>query len=285
MRLFLISFCSVMVLAMILAMSRFWGLSLPYQEFKHPFFDQKALFTVQVENFGQANDAIKMDPDVVLWTDARVTKDQKIVVVSTATSDAFIKKENLGSAFIGNKIYYYDWSLLKTYFVEAKTLGDFVAQFPHQRFIINVVDNSEKVHELVIQELKPHSPEKRFLIQSETDVIVKSIKDQEPFWLYGTSLPELTRLITFGSIGLQPAISIRGDVMIAPLNIRHRKFVNEDVLTEVKRRMKKVLLGPIKNDAEMMQSVSWYQKNLVDGFIVENPKQIKLISAQIGLLK
>lgn len=285
MRLLLISFGSVVVFLMMLFTARFWGLGIAYQEFKHPFFEQRALYTVQVENFGQAADAIKAEPDVVLWLDVRVTKDHKLIVLSPATTHAYITQSNLGRAYVGPKIYYYNWSLLKTHFAEAKLLTDFVAQFPQRRFVINVIDNQYSIHELVTKELKDYDPDKRFLIHSETDIILKSIKDKEPFWLYGTSLPELTRLVTFSSIGLQPAISVRGDVMISSLKFHQRTFINEDVLSEMKRRKKKVFIGPIKNDIEINQTVGLFQKNLVDGFIVENPKQIKLISAQVGAIK
>jgi hypothetical protein len=285
MRLLLISLGSIGVFLIMLLTARFWGLGLPYQEFKHPFFEQRALFTVQVENFGQATDAIKAAPDVVLWLDVRVTKDQKLIVISPATTDAYIKKENMGTAYLGHKIYYYNWSLLKTHFAEAKLLSDFIAQFPERRFVINVIDNQYLINELVRKELKDFNPDKRFLIHSETDVIVKTIKDLEPFWLYGISLPELTRIVTFSSIGLQPAISVRGDVLISALKFHQRTFINEDVLSEMKRRKKKILIGPLKNDLEINQAVGLFQKNLVDGFVVENPKQIKLISAQVGSIK
>lgn len=285
MRLLLISLGSIVVFAMMLMTARFWGLGLPYQEFKHPFFDQRAIYTVQVENLGQAADAVKADSEVVLWVDVRITKDGKLFVLSQTTANSFLKPENMGSDFRGNKTYMYDWAQIKTYFTEAKPLADFVSQFPKQRFVVNVIDNQYDIHEILTKELKDFSPEKRIIVQSETDVILKSVKDKEPFWLFGTSLPELTRLITFSSIGLHPAISVRGDVMISPLRIHERNFINEQVLSEMKRRLKKVLIGPVKNDAELNQAVSLFQKNLVDGFIVENPKQIKLISAQIGAIK
>ncbi len=285
MRVLLISLGSILVLVMMLATARFWGLGLPHQEFKHPFFEQRAIYTVQVENLGQAADAMKADPAVVLWLDVRISKDRKLFVLSQTTAHSFLKPENMGSDFRGSKTYMYDWAQIKTYFTEAKPLTDFVSQFPQQRFIVNVIDNHDQIHELLTKELSECSPEKRILVQSETDVILKSVKDKEPFWIFGTSLPELTRLVTFSSIGLQPAISVRGDVMISPLRLHERTFINEEVLIEMKRRLKKVLLGPIKNDAELNQAVSLFQKSLVDGFIVENPKQIKLISAQIGAIK
>jgi len=285
MRLLLISLCSLILLGMMLATARFWGLGIPYQEFKHDFFEKRALYTLRVENLGQAADAVKADPDVVLWIDVRITKDQKLIVLSPETAQSYLKKESIGSEFIGSKVHYYNWSLLKSLFVEAKFLSDFVSQFPQQRFIINVIDNQYKIDQFVVSELKAHSPEKRFLIQSETDIIIKSVKEREPFWLYGMSLPELTRLVTFSSIGLHPAISVRGDVLITPFKIHQRNFMNEEVLLEMKRRMKKVLLGPLKNEADINQAASLFQKNLIDGFIVENPNQIKLISAQIGAIK
>ena len=285
MRVLLISLGSIALLVIMLATARFWGLGLPYQEFKHPFFSQRAIYTVQVENLGQAADAIKADPDVVLWVDVRMTRDQKLFVLSQTTANSFLKPENMGSDFRGAKTYMYDWAQLKTYFTEAKPLADFVSQFPTQRFIVNVIDNQYEIHEILAKEIKNYAPEKRILVQSETDVILKSVKEKEPFWLFGTSLPELTRLVTFSSIGLEPAIAVRGDVIISPLRLHERKFINEQVLSEMKRRLKKVLIGPVKNDAELNQAVSLFQKNLVDGFIVENPKQIKLISAQIGAIK
>jgi hypothetical protein len=106
------------------------------------------------------------------------------------------------------------------------------------------------------------------LIQSDTEIVIKSIKEQKPLWLFGTSRSDVMKIVSFDSIGLGPASPFHGDVFISPLKIMNRAAFNEDVLTEIRRRKKLVILGPLLTEQEIVDARSLKP----DGYIYDNSR-------------
>lgn len=273
---------TVLFLGMGLLTARFWGLGLPYREFDHAFFDSPSTFVFNVQNFGQANDALKVAPQSVLWLDVRVSRDHEFFIKSPRDLTAVLNEGIVGRTFVGSKPYFYDYAFLKSLMPDLKTLKDFLEQYPQQRFVLNVIDNHDNVHLRLAETLADYQPNDRVLVHSDTDGIIEHLKKEKPFWIYGMSLPELTRVLTFDSIGLGPAIQVRGDVLISPLERFDREFATESLLTEMKRRKKRVLLGPFETDSQVQKAIEYHQSSLSDGFILSNLNQWRLIDSQIG---
>ncbi len=113
------------------------------------------------------------------------------------------------------------------------------------------MSNALDIHKEVVAFIEMNNLSQRVLVNSPIDIIIKAIKELKPMWIYGTSISEVTRLKTFSTIMLEPAIGLRGDVFIAPVSYLSRPLADELLVTEMKRRKKIVLLGPLVNESEI----------------------------------
>lgn len=268
MRLLLISLATVFLFVFALLGVRFWGLAIPYQRFDHDFLKQPPFWAVRVTTLNEAKNLVQAEPQVILWLDIRQSLDRRLLVLPVKATEFVLHLKTLGDRWQGDQVYRYDLSELRPLFPEAPLLEDLLKEFPEQRVILNIVDNVADIQLLIRDTLKPFSPEKRVLIQSDTDVILKSLKELQPLWLYGTSWADIMKLLTFDSVGLGPAAPYKGDVFIAPMEISGRPAYNEAVLDEVRRRQKSVFLGPLQNDDEFSKAL----ESKPDGLIFANPE-------------
>lgn len=282
MRLLFIILGTVAFFVMTLLTLRFWGLGLRHQEFQHDFYSASHPYIFQIQNVGQANDVLHLSSDAPLWLDVRITKDHQFFVQDPGEAMAILTPKVLGKNYQGGKPYFYDYAFIKSLFPDLKTVEDFLIQYPNQRFVLNIIDNAESIHKHLQKTLKDHNPEKRLLIHSEVDVVIDTLKKEQPFWLYGMTLPELTRLTAFDSIGLAPAIEIRGDVLVSPIKRRGRSLITASLLEEIQRRKKKVFLGPLESDSEIQMALEFYNSKLINGFVLSNSNQWKILDAQLG---
>lgn len=263
MRLILISFASMLLLFILVTITRFWGLGQQYPDFQHAFFENSPVPVVilKVSNEKQLEDAIKIKPDLGIWLDVETTLDAKVVVFARE----FNAKELSIEAFRGPKSMAYEFQKLKNIHPELMELQTLVSKYPQLRFVLNITDNVDNVHKWVTDVLKGQSGEKRFLLQSNYNVIMTSIKDIEPFWLYGCSQADLMRFLTFDSMWILPATPFKGDVFISPFNLMGRNAINENVIAEARRRKKKIVLGPLLNKSEFDDA----SRLKADGIVIE----------------
>lgn len=246
MRVLFISLVSVTVLFIVLLAARFWGLGQRYPEYQHPFFEGAPLAILTVESTQEMEEALQQKSDFAFWLDVSITKDQKLIVFG----HDFDSKEMAIEAYRGPKSVAYSYEDVLKLRPEVRELKTILSAFPQQRFVLNIVDNVEKIHEVIRETLKDLSPEKRILLQSPYNAIMTSTKELEPFWLYGCSKADLMRFLTFESMWILPATPFKGDVYIAPFVLLGRPAFHESTLEEVRRRNKKIILGPALNKTE-----------------------------------
>lgn len=264
-------------------MAHFWGLSIGYQRFEHAFFtlQPEKYLGVKVYDLSSAKTATTKKSDVILWLDLRMTADQKFLVLPASAGQSELSLEKIGpEKFRGNKVNLYDLSYLRIYFPQAFLLEQFLAEFPEQRFILNLLDNATDIHTALIKTVSAYQPEKRLLIQSDIAIVGKSIKELEPLWLFGTSYPDLMKLLSFESIWLQTASPFHGDVFIAPMKVMNRPAFNRNIIDEVHRRQKRVFLGPLKSASEYdaarqvpAEAYIFENVDLLTGVLDQNPVQ------------
>lgn len=247
MRLLLISIACVLFFGAIGVGLRTWGLATPYQKFDHAFWSSEAPYSiVRAKTAMEAQRLTQEKSDVILWVDLHETRDHRFLVVSEETVQGQLTEKALGpERWRGPQIPRYDLAELRPFFADSPLLEDLMTQFPNQRFVINIVDNVVDLHFELVKILQTLNPDNRVLIQSDTDVLLRSIKDMKALWLYGTSHADLMRLLSFESVGLLPATPFKGDVFISPLELKGRSVLNAEVLNELRRRKKTIFLGPI----------------------------------------
>lgn len=265
MRLLLISIGSLVLALFILLTARMWGQSQTYPEYAHPFFNQTPFNVLQVTTISEAQSTLTQFPQVIFQLPVRMSHDQVLFILDKVTEQKLLlhlqnqQKQNPGKLILkSQKIYDYSWSEIKQYLAEisltTEELKTFYKQLPNQKFILDVIDNTYDIDKELVQQLKEHRPDERTLIQSEVGTILSAIKMLKPEWLFGSSKADLVRLKTMQSMWILPAVQFKGDVLIAPVKLQNRELLNQEIISELRRRNKKIIIGPIQNDQELLMA-------------------------------
>jgi glycerophosphoryl diester phosphodiesterase len=254
-------------------MLRFWGLSQRYQAFEHNFTNAPAVqLAVKIQSEKDADEALATDPSIIFWLDVRMSLDHQLFVQTKGLLEPFLSFEKQGPArFHGEKPYFYSLADLKVYFPELLELKSFLQTYPQQKMILNIQDNATDIHLALVQLITENKAEQRVLIQSDIDIILKVMKEEKPTWLFGTSLPELTRVLTLESVGLEMTPSIRADVWVTPSKLKDRSVFKESIVSELQRRHKKVFLSGINSREQFLDA----ERYKLDGLIFEKVETLK----------
>ena len=262
MRLLLISIGSLVLALFILLTARMWGQGQSYPEYVHPFFGQIPFNILQVTTVTEAQNALIKYPQIVFQLPVRMSQDLILFVLDSQSEQKLIlylqnqQEQNPGQLILkSQKIYDYSWSEIKQYLnklsINTEELKTFYKQFAEQKFILDVLDNTYDIDQELIKQLKAFQPDERTLLQSDIGTILSAVKMLKPEWLYGSSKADLVRMKTMQSMWILPALQFKGDVLIAPVKMQNRDFLNPDIISELRRRHKKIIVGPIQNEQEL----------------------------------
>ncbi len=149
-------------------------------------------------------------------------------------------------------------------------LAEILEKYPQARFIISCDDNREQVHQYLSTAIEQAHAETHVIIQSKYDTILISLKEQRPTWLFGSTPSDLARVKTMDGMWLLAAAPFKGDVMIVPLKHRGRDSLNHNIVQELKKRFKKIIIGPL-NSAEEARAARQLQ---ADGLFYSDPTVI-----------
>lgn len=224
-----------------------WGLSQVFIPFESPF--SKAETPWVVVPWDQYEEIKYKFPEAILWMDVYQSSNQTLLVSPWKDHDLASKLQPQAST------------------ADRPLFSDIVQKYPNQRILINVTSNLLDVDRQIADIIKN---DERFLIQSDYDVIMKSLKEQRPRNLYGSSIADRMRLMTFQSLWVLPAVPFKGDVFIGDLKHKKIEMFNEGVAQELRRRHKKIILGPLKSEADFVEA----SKYKPDGYFSD---QIPLI--------
>ncbi|UXR65579.1 hypothetical protein EZJ49_04855 [Bdellovibrio bacteriovorus] len=283
MRILFITVCSFLVLGVLILMARIWGDAQNYPLYEHAFFSGPApIVIVKADTLDKVQEAVKLKSDVAIWADVRMSRDKIPFILPSSRDIEFLKaKEEEQKAnpttpiMIGSKLSEYPWEQINEFYKNTPALKEYYEQFPQTRFVLNIVDNVHDVHSAVVEAIEGFSPKDRTLIQSDALVVMSSVKELKPEWVYGTSTPDIMRLLTFDSLYILSSTQFKGDVFIAPFTLLKRPAFNENVIVEMRRRNKRIFLGPIQT-SEQFAEASRYK---ADGLITENlPELLQLLN-------
>jgi hypothetical protein len=277
MRVLLISIATFIVIGVLILMTRIWGMGQTFAEFPHEYFAGPApLIVVRADSLDAVKAILAKKSDAAIWIDVRVSNDKVAFVLSPSRDEEFMvnrlkmQKENPQTRiYTGGRLSEYSWEQINEFYKTTPALKEYYEQFPQTRFVLNLVDNAMDVHVTVTDAIATLNPDKRTIIQSEANVVIDSVKALKPAWLYGTSVPDLVRMLTFDSLYVLPAIQFKGDVFIAPFKISKRDAFNADIITEMRRRHKRIILGPLKTADEYAKAQTYSP----DGYIFESLDQ------------
>lgn len=213
---------------------RFYSLNQPHPTYNSGFLPEPLGATTQA--------FLLPSPEQKIWTQESliaVTSSHPQVIIyagvtKTAAGDLVIGRRDKDS-FIGLES-------------KALPLGVALEIAPQTRFILDILDNVENIHELVASRVKTASAAKRVLITSEFDVVIRATKDLVPNAMYGSSIADRMRFNTFNSMFILVAVPFKGDAYITAMNHRKISVLNLDIANELKRRNKPLFLGPVSEE-------------------------------------
>ncbi len=246
MRLLTLTIGTLLVFFIIFMAARMWGESQTFRPYDAPFlqFQGPVLIVGWEQNF-----LLEKKPDLILWADVYRAKDQNLLVKPWTDRNKAVK------------------DLDQTANPARPLLKELLEKFPNTKFVVNCDDNVQDIQLQLVQVIREAKAVDRVLMQSNYNTILTSVKELEPTLIFGSTIADITRLKTFESMWLLPTASFTGDVFFAPLKYRDRDTVSRDIVLEMKRRFKKVFLGPLKNAEEVAKARSFEP----DGLFVEDP--------------
>lgn len=231
MRIIVVSLGSVLVVFILFLIAKLWGQSQVYPEYRHPMY---SVSSGVIEFIKPKYENLEKDlkEKEFLFLDVVVTQDQKLVAPKRAWKQA------------DKPIRY---SLVDEIKNDVLVLQDYKDILRQKKIIFNLIENSLAVHENFIYNIEQMGLEKgeNFIVTSPYEAPIKALKEKAPAYLYGTTQPEILKILAMGSMYLFEAVNIRADVIIHPLQIRKQTFFTEDLLKEVARRHKRIIVGPI----------------------------------------
>lgn len=117
----------------------------------------------------------------------------------------------------------------------------------NKKIIFNLAENAQAIHETFVYEMKQMGFEKgeNFIVTSPYEAPIKALKEIAPALVYGSTQPEILKILAMQSMFLLEAVNIRADIIIHPLKIRKHDFFSDEIVTEMKKRYKKIIVGPI----------------------------------------
>lgn len=278
MRIIFITIASLVALAILVLMARIWGMGQVHYKFEHAFFNGTTpMIIVKADTLDAVKEALKLRPDAIIWADVRFSR-EKIPFILPASRDvefldmkkAEQEKNPTTPILIGGRLAEYPWEQINEFYKTTPALKEYYEQFPQTRFVLNIIDNTSEAHIALVNAIKDFKPNERTFIQSDALILMTSIKEIKPEWVYGTSTPDLMRFLTFDSMFILPSTQFKGDVFVAPFLLRKRPAFNDDIIAEMRHRNKRVILGPITNENEYAEA----SRLNADGLITENLPQL-----------
>lgn len=255
MRLLLITLGTFVITAFVWTTLWLWGQSFTYKPYDHPLMSwtldqQKPVLALATKNPQEASQFLEQNPQGILFLDLHISRDGRFFTSPDRALD-FISKlpETDRNEYRGDKAFHYDLDFLQNHSPSLVTLNDWMKLKP-KFWIFNLLDNATDIDKNIIQWVEKNNLQDGVVITSDTDLVISSIKDSKPLWIYGTSLSDLAKLLTMASVKLESIVTFKRDYFITPVTHRKRMMLNPRVISEMRRRFKKVAIGPVHTDQD-----------------------------------
>jgi hypothetical protein len=205
----------------------FRGLSRVHPKYEHSFFDGNQPWIVLPLSWSKELSAY---PSAIVWIDVGREKNQTLLALG-----ADQKNET------------------------AQALSEVISKLGDRKMILNITINGEDIDRQMLAFIKSINKQDQILIQSEFDIILRAMKDQDANHPYGSSQSDRLRFNTFKGMalwedGLLPATPFKGDVYISPLKWKNVSLIDEHIQNELRRRQKMSILGPLISQEEVNQA-------------------------------
>lgn len=254
---------------------KLWGQSQTHVIYKHPFFPpaQTTPLKFKVLNpvtLQQQNLEETLNSFDGYYFNLAMTEDQQLILINS--------KYNSEGQIENLPYYKYQSKKLielqsnkpedpilfsKVYLNIQNTLKDKIKE---KKYIFNLIDNPLQmvtVFSSTIKELGLQSGD-QFLVVASYEPPMKMLKEDQPTYLFGSTEPEILKIKSMEGMHLIEAAQLRADVIIHPLKYYKQDFFTPDLVNEMRRRYKKIIIGPnSKSDLPVIEKLN------PDGYIID----------------
>lgn len=248
MRLLQVTLGTAFVCLMLFISVRLWGEGQTYRPYESAFWHKNEASPFIIIPWEQ-NYFLEKNPNWILWADVYRGDNQDILVRPWIERDLKIK------------------DLERTPSPARPLLVELLKKYPQARWVINCNHNVQDIHLQLAKIFTETGSSEKIILQSDYNTILISTKDKAPLVLYGSTPADLTRLKVFDSLWLLPAAPFKGDLFISAFKYRNIPTLNRDIALELKKRFKKIILGPLSNETEIQQAMELS----ADGLFIVDP--------------
>jgi hypothetical protein len=271
MRLILICLGTLLISFLIWSTLWAWARGFTYEPYSHPLTSWSApegapLLALQSSSLEEARAFLLKNPDQILLLELYMSEDGLFFTAPAQKIGEWSRLSQESPEFKrGNKHYYYSFSFIQAQLGDSiRPLEDWLALRP-RFWILKIQDNALDVDRRLIEWVEKNSFQDRAVVTSEIDLIVTSLKDQRPLWVYGSSRSDLVKLLTLTSVHLGGLANFKRDFFFTPVTLQRRSVLNEEVVKEMKRRFKKVVIGPVHTDQDRAEALRFHPDILILG--------------------
>jgi len=214
--------------------TKMWGRSRHFTEYQHSFFSAEAsklpVMFQDTTGLSRVDAEALLNGNDNLYLEVAFTQDQVLVLP--------LKK-------FERDVRYYSLTEVKNDVLDVDQLAPFLKK--DRKFILKLMENTRAEHEVFVENMKKMGLEKsqNFLVMSDYEAPLKALKEIEPAYVYGSTKPEILKIVAMQSMYLLEAVTLRADALVQPLELRKQEFFNQEILNEMKRRFVKIIVGPV----------------------------------------
>jgi hypothetical protein len=264
MKLLGISLASLTVLVLLWAMLFVFSSQQTYEPYDHPLLNRlnSRVLALEPQTYEAATEFIQSQPQGGLVVKLHMSKDGHFFTASQkALENAYNNLKKEPQQFLGPKTFLYTYDFLKVQSEDLISLEAWL-QLKPGFWVFDILTNTTDVDKYFIEHLKEKNLDQEIVVRSDTDIIVSSLKDKMPQWLFGSSQSDMTELLTMASVKLEGLPRFNRDVYFSPLKYADRSVLNESVFNEIRKRKKKVAIGPVHTDLDREQALI-YQPDIL----------------------
>ncbi|MFN8845801.1 MAG: hypothetical protein ACK5V3_03615 [Bdellovibrionales bacterium] len=257
MKLLGISLATLLVMALIWSLLFVFSSQQSYEAYDHPLLNRlnERILALEPETFETATEFIEVDPRGGLVVKLHMSKDGHFFTASQNTLDTLFETLKKSSQhYVGPKTFLYTYDFLKSQSEDLIPLEAWL-QLKPSFWVIDILTNAMEVDKYLIDHLKDKQIDEEIIIRSDTDIIVSSLKESKPQWLFGSSQSDMTEMLTMALVKLEGLPRFNRDIYFSPLNYSGRSVLNGEVFKEIRKRKKKVAIGPVHTESEREQAL------------------------------
>ena len=245
MRLLLSTIIALTVSLCLFATFKMWGQSQVFIDYQHPFLTTESrpvVFTIPKDNWTLEDLA---DPSKKnLYLNFGVTQDEITVILRKPIHQVRTK-------------------LFADIQADVYTADQIKSALQNKKIIFNVLENPIGGPEFFVEFIEKigFQEARNFLVLSPFEAPMKYLKERQPAYLYGTTQPEILRIKALESIWLIEASTFRADMVVHPEYYYKREFFTDKLRTELQRRFRPFIVGPIPSENLATAKDLWTSKN------------------------